>query len=173
MTRSETPTLRPIRPQDIERLQRLFERLSPQTRYLRFFSPVQYLDDRLLRHFANVDHRDREAVAAVIGDEVVGVARYDRIPSQPHVAEFAVVVEDAWQRRGVGSALLSELARIARSRGIRRFTAVVLSDNAGMAALVRSLWPDARWRWDDGYRNVDVDLERALEAPVQTVCRAS
>ena len=168
MTRTDTPTLRPISSADAERLRRLFHRLTPETRYLRFFSPIQHLEDRMLRHLAGVDHHDREALAAVVGDEVVGVARYDRVPSEPHAAEMAVVVEDRWQRRGIATLLLARLADLARSREIRRFTAVVLPDNGALVALVRSLWPHARWRWEDGYRHLDVDLGPTLETPLPT-----
>src|SRR5687768_15278424 len=86
-------TLRPIRDDDVERLRRLFYRLSPETIYLRFFQPLRRPSEKMLHHLAEVDHERRQAIVAVDGDEVVGVARYDPADDDQH-AEVAVVVED-------------------------------------------------------------------------------
>ena len=89
-------TTRPVQPTDRRLFYRLWPRLSPETVYRRFHAPVHRLPDEAVR-LVTVDHDQREAVVAVVGGEVVGVARYDRLPTDPSTAEFAVLVEDAWQ----------------------------------------------------------------------------
>jgi len=76
-----------------------------------------------------VDHVDHEAIGAVVPRRAqgVGVARYVRSPERPHVAAAAVVVADAWQRRGLGTKLLRRLGARARENGIHVFTAGLLS----------------------------------------------
>jgi GNAT superfamily N-acetyltransferase len=120
--------LRPIRPDDAVRLRRMFDRLSADTVYLRFFSPVRRPSEDALRYLASVDHRDRLAVVAESADEIVGVARCDRTPDDDR-AEVAVVVEDAWQGRGLARLLLGRLGAEARLRGIVELVATVLPEN--------------------------------------------
>jgi L-amino acid N-acyltransferase YncA len=79
---------------------------------------------------------------------VVGVARYDRSPADPAVAEFAILVEDAWQGVGLGRQLLGELVRLAALRGVRTLTATVQPDNAAVIGLIRRLLPDATFTPD-------------------------
>jgi RimJ/RimL family protein N-acetyltransferase len=134
-----TVTQRPIRPDDAERLARLIARLSPTSRYRRFFSPVASLPRAALHRFTIVDHDRREAIVAMHGDELVGVASYEADRDDPTSAEVAVLVDDAWQRMGVARFLLDRLARAARARGIDRFTAEVLADNRPAVALARTL----------------------------------
>lgn len=134
-----TVTQRPIRPDDAERLARLFARLSPTSRYRRFFSPVHDPPRKMLHHLSIVDHDRREAIVAVHGDEIVGVASYEGDRGDPTAAEVAVLVDDAWQRLGVARFLLDRLAREARRHGIERFTASVLADNVPALALARTL----------------------------------
>src|SRR3954453_22374464 len=132
---------RPVRPDDEQRFERLWPRLSPDTVYRRFHSPLRTLPDETVHHLVDVDHGRREAVVATVGDEVVGVARYDRTPDDPSVAEVAVLVEDAWQGVGLGRQLISALADLARGRGVRTVTATVQSDNDRMVWLIRRLFP--------------------------------
>jgi len=106
-----------------------------------------------------VDHADREAVVAVVGGEVVGVARYDRSPTDPTEAEFAVVVEDAWQDVGLGRQLLGELTRLAACRGVRTLTATVQADNDRMVHLIRRLFPRATFAVDNGVYTVRGPIE--------------
>src|SRR3954465_13874673 len=104
-----TVTTRPVRPADRTLFHRLWERLSPETVYRRFHAPVHTLPEESVRRLVTVDHDLREAVVAVVGDEVVGIARYDRPLDDPSIAEVAVLVEDAWQGVGLGRQLLAEL----------------------------------------------------------------
>lgn len=130
--------IRPIRPEDRDGLAASFERLSPESRYLRFFSPVTRLSSAQLEYLTDVDHHDHEALVAVEAAEgdIVGVARFVR--TDDGVAEPAVVVVDDWQGRGVGAGLLDALARRAREEDVHTFAAVVLAHNeAAMGALRR------------------------------------
>jgi GNAT superfamily N-acetyltransferase len=69
----------------------------------------------------------------------LGIARFIRDPDNPEVAEVAIAVIDDWQRRGLGSELLTRLFERAREEGIRHFTALVADDNEGIAGLLHSL----------------------------------
>ncbi|WP_448608911.1 N-acetyltransferase family protein [Geodermatophilus sp. URMC 60] len=135
-------TTRPVRPDDAPLFCRLWDRLSPETVYRRFHAPLRH-PPADARRLVEVDHDLREAVVAVVGGEVVGVARYDRSPADPATAEVAVVVEDAWQGVGVGRQLLAELTALAGRRGVRTLHADVQSDNDRVVALVRRLLPGA------------------------------
>jgi len=133
---------RPVRPDDASLFCRLWERLSPETVYRRFHAPLRRPPveaDRLV----HVDHDLREALVAVVGGDLVGVARYDRSPADPGTADVAVVVEDTWQGVGVGRQLLGELTELAARRGVRSLTADVQADNDRMVGLLRRLLPGA------------------------------
>ncbi len=130
-----TAHLRPITPQDAEALQRMHVAQSPESTFLRFFVPMPRLSEQLLQQFTHVDHIARVAIVALIGDEIVGVARYDRIDEQQ--AEVAFSISDAHQGRGLGSVLLEHLAAAARERGIHRFVAEVLPQNQKIVAVFR------------------------------------
>lgn len=133
--------IRPIEPDDKDELQRGFERLSERSRYRRFLSPRGPLTDAELRYFTEVDHYDHEALVAVRRDtgEGVGVARFVRSDTDHSAAEFAIAVVDDWQRRGVGSRLMTALAERAREEQITSFTALALADNEAMLNLLRDL----------------------------------
>ena len=131
--------IRPIAPDDRDELAAGFERLSDESRYRRFFGPMKRLSEHDLDHLTQVDHHDHEALVAIdeeTGDGV-GVARYVRIG--PHEAEPAVVVADAWQRRGVGSRLLEALVARAVEEGVETFRAPVLAQNHDALALLAHL----------------------------------
>ena len=134
--------LRPLRPDDKRRLAQAFEQLSPQTRYRRFFAPMESLSDQDLRYLTEVDHHDHEAIAAVNPENgmIIGVARFVR-SDDPTEAEVAVVVGDPWHGHGVATALLQKLVERARTERIDHFVALVLSDNTDALELFRHLAP--------------------------------
>lgn len=140
---------RPVQPDDDERFRRLWPRLSRETVYRRFHAPLHRLPVETVRRLVRVDHDLREAVVAVTGGEVVGVARYDRSPADPSTAELAIVVEDDWQGLGVGRQLLAELTRLAAERGVAVLTATVQPDNEPVLGLIRRLLPDSIVTPDD------------------------
>jgi GNAT superfamily N-acetyltransferase len=140
---------RPVQSDDIGRFYRFWPRLSRETVYRRFHAPVHRLPAETVRRLVEVDHDLREAVVAEFGGEVVGVARYDRSPADPSTAEFAIVVEDAWQGFGLGRQLLGELVSLAAARGVRELTATVQPDNDRVLALIRRVLPDSTVTPDD------------------------
>jgi len=135
--------LRPIVPEDEPLLHEAVASMSERTVYFRFFSPIKRMSDALAHRLAVVDYNDRFAVVATTTrpagkERIVGVARYDRAP-QTDVAEVAVAVIDEFQRRGLGSVLLAELARVAKTHGISTFQLIVLPENREMLGLLRNM----------------------------------
>jgi RimJ/RimL family protein N-acetyltransferase len=137
------PALGRLEPGDGELLHRFFFRLSPESRYRRFLSPVARPEQVNPERLLDVDHREREAVCALVDGEIVGVARYTRIPGSDS-AEVAVAVADAWQRQGIGTRLVTVLAEHAAEAGLTGFAIFTHSDNRGALALLHRLRPDAR-----------------------------
>jgi RimJ/RimL family protein N-acetyltransferase len=134
--------LRALTPQDAHHIVELFGRLSPRSRYLRYFAPLRKLSPRALRALADIDHDRREAVGAFDGETLIGTARYFRNDREPTTAEIAIEVADEYQRRGIGARLIHELARRGRERGITRFVATALSENSGVMNLLQQApWP--------------------------------
>ena len=140
--------IRPIRPRDDQGLAEFHRSLSQETIYLRFFAPYPELTERDLHRFTHVDHVDRVALVATIGDQLVGVGRYDRVHDGE--AEVAFVVRDDHQGRGLGSVLLEHLAAAARERGISRFVAEVLPTNRRMLATFHEAGYEPTARLEDG-----------------------
>jgi RimJ/RimL family protein N-acetyltransferase len=131
--------LRPIRPDDAAALTALHDRLSPETVYQRFFTVMRHLSPDWARILADVDQDRRAAIVGESSDgQLVGVARYGW-DEESNDAEIALVVQDAWQDRGLGTILLTVLLAHAASRGIARFRAYVLADNHRMLRLIREL----------------------------------
>jgi len=151
-------TFRPIQPDDVDRLRRLFFRLSPETIHLRFFQPVRSPSETMLHHLAEVDHELRQAIVAVVGDEIIGVARYDRPVDDDTHAEVAIVVEDAWQHHGLGERLLRRLTRDAAEHGVETFTATVLGDNRRVLRLVHRVAPELHSHLDHGEWLLDIPI---------------
>lgn len=126
--------LRRIRPADAMGLVEFHGRLSPQSRYLRFFSAKQQMSPDEARWFADVDFEHRVAFVATTEESsverIIAVARFDRMDTDR--AEFALVVRDDHQRRGIGTALFSCLVIAARCRGIDHLMGLVIPDNTAM-----------------------------------------
>lgn len=131
--------VRAIRPDDAERLIAFYDRLGEHTAYQRFFTVMKRLPPDWARLLANVDYVTRLALVAEVetpgGLELVAVARYEPT-ARADMAEVAFVVQDGWQNKGLGTALLHDLLRAAQARGIRRFFAYVLAGNRRMLDLI-------------------------------------
>src|SRR5689334_3996974 len=130
--------LRPIRPDDEPRLVELYDRLSQDSRYHRFFSVMRRLPLNWARFLANVDYVRRLALVVEAPRDpqtLIAVARYEPT-SEPDSAEVAFAVQDAWQNRGLGTILFRELLAAAKTNGITRFRAWVLADNRRMIDLI-------------------------------------
>ncbi|HNB96444.1 MAG TPA: GNAT family N-acetyltransferase, partial [Microthrixaceae bacterium] len=132
-----TVRMRSIRPDDAGLITRFHERQSPESIYFRFFSPRPRLSERELEHFTRVDHRDRVAFVALLDDELVGVARYERYEGTD-TAEVAFFVDDRHHGRGLATVMLEYLAAAARENGITRFRATTLPNNRKMLKVFAS-----------------------------------
>lgn len=154
----ETAFIRPLVPADQPALLEFHERQSSDSLYRRFFSPKPTLTAKELEHFTTVDMVDRVALAVELRDELVAWSSYERWAGRDE-AEAAFMVDDEHQGRGIATLMLEHLAAIARTNGIDRFTAEVLSDNRGMLAVfAKAGWPLQR-RFESGV--VDLDWELA------------
>jgi acetyl coenzyme A synthetase (ADP forming)-like protein len=150
--------LRPVRPDDGPAVRTLYESLSDESRYLRFFSPAPAELAGTIGPRVEIDDR-HFALVAEIGDEVVGVADYFR--KLDDVAEVAFTVRDDQQGRGIGTLLLEHLAAVAAARGIRRFVAQVMAKNGRMRSVFRDAGFDVSWsRAEIGVTEVTLELER-------------
>jgi RimJ/RimL family protein N-acetyltransferase len=134
---------------DRAQLGRFFFRLSPETLYRRFHSPIVRPEQTHPERLLDVDHHDREAVVALVNDEIVGVARYARRPGAES-AELAVVVADAWQRQGLATRMCGVLAGLAATAGVRQFNLNMQADNPAVLRLARRLYPEARLSFSQG-----------------------
>jgi GNAT superfamily N-acetyltransferase len=131
--------VRPVDPSDSERLRRLFERLSPDTVYRRFFTLFPTPPPGVVEYLATADHHDHDGLVVLDGDEIVAVARWDRPPGGGHEAEVSILVEDAWQHRGLGRALMRLLVADAAGHDITALTADVLTENGPARRLATTL----------------------------------
>lgn len=154
-----TVHVRPIRPDDGLRIQALHGRLSKESKYLRFFSPMPSLAPSMVDRFVNVDYVDRFALVALLGDDIIGVARYDALEGDRRQAEVAFTVDDAHQGRGVGSVLLEHLAAVAQDRGLTRFLADTLPNNARMLNVFRAAGYADERRFADGVVRVTFPIQ--------------
>src|SRR6266516_7715802 len=182
-----TVHVRPARHEDAPELQRLFEGLSGESRYLRFFSGA--VDVPLVVHWAaDVDPPRRDGLVAVTGPRgrIVAHAGWERERDRPERAEVALVIDDEFQGRGLGTILLGQLAEGARACGIELFVAEVLPGNhrmiqvfrdSGFAVRIRSLpgvlmveiptmlTPDALRRFDEREEQAAAAALRKVLAP--------
>ncbi len=148
-----TVHVRPIRPTDGPAIEALHGRLSAETIYFRFFSPVTTLSPQMLERFVNVDYVDRLALVALLGDHIIAVGRYERLPSRAGEggeAEVAFLVDDTHQGRGLGTVLLEHLAVLARAAGISRFVADTLPGNSRMLRVFHEAGFDDERTFADG-----------------------
>ncbi|WP_405745371.1 GNAT family N-acetyltransferase [Streptomyces sp. NBC_01525] len=162
-----TARIRPITPDDAERLVSFYEQVSDESKYYRFFAPYPRLSDRDVHRFTHHDYVDRVGLAATVGGEFIATVRYDRINDRglpatdpgDDQAEVAFLVQDAHQGRGVASALLEHIAAVARERGIRRFAAEVLPANSKMIKVFTDAGYTQQRTFEDGVVRLEFDLE--------------
>ena len=144
--------MRAIRPDDESRLVELYDALSQDSRYQRFFTVMRRLPPDWARYLANVDYVRRLAlVVEAPGDPqaLIAVARYEAT-TEGDCAEVAFVVQDAWQNRGLGTVLFRELLEAASNNGITRFCAWVLADNRRMLDLICRLGKVRQRAFEEG-----------------------
>ncbi|MGD8843041.1 MAG: bifunctional acetate--CoA ligase family protein/GNAT family N-acetyltransferase [Gammaproteobacteria bacterium] len=134
--------IRPIRPEDAEIEQQFIRDLSSEAKYFRFMSALQELTPEMLVRFTQIDYHNEMALVAVRQtrdtEEEIGVARYVTNPDKKS-CEFALVVSDRWQRKGIGHHLMRKLMDSARERGLETMVGEVLRDNVKMLELIGNL----------------------------------
>lgn len=161
--------IRPIRPSDTVALQAFHSGQSDESIYLRFFAPLKELSDRDAHRFTHVDYRRRVALVMTREDEIIGVARYDRLdgsgtqegdlrPGEGPEAEVAFNVSDRFQGRGIGSVLLEHLAAIGQEQGVERFVADVLPQNRRMISVFKDAGYAVDNHYDDGVVVLGFDI---------------
>ena len=127
--------VRPIRPDDDQRLVEMSRHLSPQSVYQRFFTALPELTPGMARYLSNVNSTNRLALVAEDYSGLIGVGRYERT-ADPEVVELGLVILDEWQNRGLGRILLRAVLRAAEANGISHFRADVLAENWRMLRLL-------------------------------------
>jgi RimJ/RimL family protein N-acetyltransferase len=156
---------RPISASDQAALQRFHAKLSDRSIHQRFFCAMPALGDAQAHDFTHVDGVDRFALVALdpaAPAEIVAVVRFDRDRGGDR-AECAGIVADQWQGRGLGTALTRRLVEAA-ARGVRRFDAIVLPDNAQMLGLLRDLALPEQIVHDGMVERVEVGLLAATSS---------
>jgi len=154
----ERVRIRPVRPTDGAALLELHANMSPESVYQRFFglnriAVEKYVLDRLTRP-PSVGHQSMTAWA---DQTLIGVASYEQ--TEPHIADFAVVVADGWRERGIGTVLGRHLASVAQHHGITTFHADVLGGNVLAERLVRDLGFTSTVHYDGGVGAWDIELD--------------
>ena len=156
--------IRPIRPADRALLTDGLARLSPESTRRRFLAPKPRFSARELTYLTEVDGRDHVALVAVYADDptrLAAVGRFVRSLDDPTSAEAAIVVADELQGQGLGRRMGHALADAARSRGIERFTATLLSDNVAAQRLFASISRRLETTSAGGIRELVAELELA------------
>ena len=133
----ELVDFRPVRQADRETIQLGMSGLSLQSRYFRFFTPIAKLSDAQLHYFTEVDQQNHIAWIALAHDQPghpgLGIARFIRMQNQPTMAEFAVVVLDSHQQKGLGTILMAILYRMAAIKSIQTLRGFILPENTVMS----------------------------------------
>jgi RimJ/RimL family protein N-acetyltransferase len=155
--------LRLTRPSDVPRVRAFLERLSPETRQRRFFTPLPTIDERLVSHFTFFDPRERMVVAATAPlagvEEIVGLA--DVAHLHTGVAELGLVVDDEHQRTGLGRLLGEAMASLAVRQGATHLRAELLERNAAMLRIMEYLG-ECKQTAEDGNVVVHAKLPPAI-----------
>jgi acetyltransferase len=159
-----TLSIRPIKPEDAPLLEDLFETLSPTSIYHRFFSPMKSLPHYMLVRFTQIDY-DREMALVALDEtgnreKILGVARVIGKPDG-NEGEFAVVVGDPWQGKGVGAELLKRCLRIVKERGMQSVWGTALSQNKQMLKLARKIGFQISRSSDSSEYKMILDLKSA------------
>jgi len=158
---------RPLRPDDREKLRNGFARMSPESKYRRFFAAPATLSEAALDYLTRTDGWNHVAIGAELADDGadtsygIGIARFVRLPENPTKAEAAVAVIDEMQHRGVGRLLLGELIKAARAREVGTFVCHVLPSNEPVKSLLHALDAEATVRAEEGVLTYELTLPEA------------
>lgn len=158
--------IRPVRPSDADQMINLFEQLSPETVYLRFFSPIKEISRPMLIRMTQIDYDREIALIAFSGDKasrkIVGVSRIIFMP-EGNTAEFAIVLADAWQGRGLGKKLLHHALVCTKKYDIDTVWGPVITTNKGMLKMGQQLGFDVRRDSDSGEYKMSISVDEVPE----------
>ena len=163
--------VRPIRPEDRQIEKEFVQELSSESKYFRFMSGLRELSEAMLNRFTQIDYDRELALIAMVCENAketeIGVARY--VVNADNIScEFAVAVADAWQNRGVGTALILGLAAAARARGLRTMEGIVVARNSKMLGLMNALGFSVRAEpGDPSIRHVTKQLDMTSSASIR------
>ncbi len=161
--------VRPIVPGDADRVRRFHAGQSAESIYLRFFAPLKTLSDKDVARFTQVDYDWRVALVATLRDDIIGIARFDRLDAT--TAEVAFHISDHHQGKGVGSVLLEHLAAIGQERGVVKFVADVLPQNRKMIQVFTEAGYDVDYHFDDGVIAVAFTIEPTAQSQAVRLSR--
>ena len=153
-----TARLRPVSPDDADALQQMHQGQSQDSIYFRYFTYKSQLSAKELERFTVVDYVDRVAFVVLLGDELMGIGRYDRLGDSTE-AEVAFNIADAHQGRGLGSILIEHLAAAGRENGLRTFTAEVLPENRKMLKVFQAAGFETSRSFEDGVVVVEFPID--------------
>jgi len=161
--------VRPIVPDDADRLRRFHAGQSAESIYLRFFAPLKMPSDKDVARFTEVDYDWRVALVATVRGEIIGIARYDRLDAT--TAEVAFHISDAHQGKGVGSVLLEHLAAIGQECGVTKFVADVLPQNRKMIQVFTDAGYEVSYHFEDGVIAVSLQIEPTVQSEAVRLSR--
>jgi len=152
---------RPIRPSDEPALSEMLYSLSEQSIQKRYMTRTKAFPHRDIQRLTNIDYKNELAIVGVVpgvsGEEIVAIGQYFLDP-KTKAAEVAFVVQDEWQRKGMGTFLLDYLTKIARQRGVKRFYAAVLPDNKPMLSIFYNSGYKVKTEFDGQVYKIEYDL---------------
>ncbi len=159
---SEQVLIRPVKPEDAAPIMTFFENLSPQTVYLRFFTPLKKLSNRMLLALTQIDYDREVALVAIFppqsGERIIGTARIISTGNHKE-GEFAIMLADSWQGKGIGAALLKSCLAFAKRYGLKRVYGTVLRENRQMLRLADKLGFKKTGMPHSGEVEIDIDIE--------------
>ena len=153
---------RPIKPTDEPAMSDMLYSLSPASVRTRYMAQTVAFPHRDIQQLTNIDYTQDISIVGTVpsvsGEQVVAIAQYYLDP-KTHAAEVAFLVQDEWQKKGMGTFLLAYLAQIAKKRGVKQFYAKVLAMNKPMLAIFHNSGYQIKTEFDGEVYNVTYDLE--------------
>ncbi len=152
--------LRPIRHDDTDKMLKLFYSFKKETIYKRFFMPLKIMQESEIKsRYLDVDYNERMAIVASFKEKdvetLLGVVRYAVDDSDSKRAEYAIVIRDDWQGKGLGILMTEYLVKIAREKGITRIYALVMDDNWPMRDLLEKLYRTEVSKYEPGVLKIE------------------
>ena len=161
-----TVRFRAIKPSDVDEMRRLFYRFSNKAVYYRYFSPIKTMHHSQMQEYVNVDYRKAMSIVGLVGEpgagKIIAEARYIQAEAGGF-ADIAMVVDEEYQGKGIGTYLLGELVRIAKKRSVKGFTADVLVDNKTMWTLLERCGHQLQVTREADYYHIVIPFQGAEE----------